>query len=225
MTLSRRLARISIVMSDPRTNMALRPDDPRADDALMAAWVGGDASSFEHLYARHQAALYRFIRRVLGPALAAHVDEVFQDTWMRVVRSREGWRADSAATFRTWLFTLANHRAIDVLRRSGREVSLDASGDDDAAPWEPEATAWQHWPAPPGDAPQGDELAFWRRAGERQHATELAGSQHADAHGRVSFGDRGCRGHFECAQRGSASERRGSPDGDRRGSRPPTAPR
>ncbi len=146
--------------------MASRPDDPRADDALMVAWVEGDATAFECLYARHQVALYRFVRRLLGTTLAAHVDEVFQDTWMRVVGARESWRADRAATFRTWLFTLAHHRAIDVLRRSGREVSLDA-GDDDEAPWEPDATAWQHWPPPPSAAPQGDELAFWRRAGER----------------------------------------------------------
>ncbi len=144
----------------------MAPTDP-PDDALMTAYANGDAAAFEQLYARHQAGLYRFVRRLLGSALSAQVDEVFQDTWLRVVRSRESWRADSAATFRTWLFTLANHRAIDVLRRSGREISLDAAGDEDDAPWEPEATAWQHWPAPPGAAPQGDELAFWRRAGER----------------------------------------------------------
>ena len=31
----------------------------------------------------------------------------------------------------------------------------------------PRPRAWQHWPAPAGAAPQGDELAFWRRAGEK----------------------------------------------------------
>ena len=39
--------------------------------------------------------------------------------------------------------------------------------DDDAPPWEPDGVPWQHWPAPADAAPHGDELAFWRRAGER----------------------------------------------------------
>jgi len=137
-----------------------------ADDALMAAYAAGDAAAFEALYSRHQLALYRFIRRLLGPALAAQTDEVFQDTWLRVVHARERWQPQGAS-FRTWLYTLAHHRVIDVWRRSGREVSLQA---DDAASWEPDAAEgppWQHWPAPASAAPHADELVFWRRAGER----------------------------------------------------------
>ena len=133
----------------------------------MAAYASGDAAAFEALYARHRGALYRFVRRLLGSALGAQVDEVFQDTWLRVVHARATW-APQGATFRTWLFTLAHHRAIDVLRRSGREVALDALNDDDTdEPWLPDAPAWQHWPAPASAAPQADELLFWRRAGVR----------------------------------------------------------
>ena len=140
------------------------------DDALMLAYAQGDAAAFEQLYARHQAGLYRFVRRLLGSAHSAQVDEVFQDTWLRVVRTRERWQPQGAA-FRTWLFTLAHHRVVDLLRRSGREVSVDAFEDEEGGePWQPDASggaAWQHWPAPAGSAPQGDELAFWRRAGEK----------------------------------------------------------
>ena len=134
------------------------------DDALMSAYAAGDASAFEQLYTRHQAGLYRFIRRLLGPALAAQTDEVFQDTWLRVVHARASWQPQGAS-FRTWLFTLANNRVIDIWRRSGREVSLDL--DDEAGPWEPDGSAWQQWPAPASSAPHSEELAFWRRAGER----------------------------------------------------------
>ena len=132
----------------------------------MRAYAGGDARAFERLYARHQAGLYRFVRRLLGTALHAQTDEVFQDTWLRVVQARARWEPQGA-TFRTWLYTLAHHRVIDMLRRSGREVSLDARADDGEAPWEPEGTAWQHWPAPTSAASHTEELAFWRRAGER----------------------------------------------------------
>ena len=136
------------------------------DDALMSAYARGDAAAFEQLYARHQAALYRFVRRLLGSALSAQADEVFQDTWLKVVRCAQRW-APQGATFRTWLFTLAHHRVIDLLRKSGREVALDAFEDDGDEPWQPDAEAWQHWPAPAGAAPQGEDLAFWRRAGEK----------------------------------------------------------
>jgi RNA polymerase sigma-70 factor (ECF subfamily) len=135
-----------------------------SDDDLMRAYAQGDASAFETLYTRHQAALYRFVRRLLGPSLSAQADEVFQDTWLKVVNARQRW-SPQGATFRTWLFTLAHHRVIDIWRRSGREVSVDTEDD---SPWEPEADApWQHWPAPSGAAAHGEELAFWRRAGER----------------------------------------------------------
>jgi len=142
------------------------PSTEPSDDMLMSAYANGSAAAFERLYERHQAGLYRFVRRLLGSALSAQTDEVFQDTWLRVVHSRERW-SPQGASFRTWLFTLAHHRVIDLLRRSGREVALDAFDGADTEPWEPDATAWQHWPAPPSAAPQSDELAFWRRAGER----------------------------------------------------------
>ena len=148
-------------MSDDDANS----DQPDDDDALMRAYAQGDARAFGHLYARHHAALYRFVRRVLGQAHAAQADEVFQEAWLRVVRSRQQWSPRGAA-FRTWLFTLAHHCAIDVLRKSGREVSIDAADEDDAdaAPWQPQAALWQGWPAA---ADAVEDSAFWRAAGAR----------------------------------------------------------
>jgi RNA polymerase sigma-70 factor (ECF subfamily) len=136
-----------------------------SDEALMSAYAQGDAGAFTLLYQRHQAGLYRFVRRLLGPSLAAQADEVFQDTWLRVVHARERWEPQGAS-FRTWLFTLANHRVIDLWRRSGREVSIET--EDDEAPWEPDASsaAWQQWPQP-GLSQASEDLAFWRRAGEQ----------------------------------------------------------
>lgn len=143
--------------------MSLPAPPSPTDAALLAAFAQGDARAFERLYARHEAALYRFVRRLLGQAAAQHADEVFQDTWLRAIQARREWRADdpSGASFRTWLFTIAHHRAVDSLRRLGREVSSDADGDE--APWEPEPAPWADWPAPA--AP--DDRAFWRAAGQR----------------------------------------------------------
>ena len=142
------------------------PESEPTDDALMAAYARGDTRAFERLYARHQSALYRFVRRLLGTALAAQVDEVFQDTWLRAVQARATW-SPQGASFRTWLFTLAHHRAIDLLRKSGREVTIDAHDTENGEPWQPEGAPWQHWPQPADASVPGEDRVFWRHAGER----------------------------------------------------------
>jgi RNA polymerase sigma factor (sigma-70 family) len=141
------------------TNFALLDDD-----TLMAAYAAQQDRAFNVLYERHRGGLYRFVRRLLGPQHSALVDEVYQDTWLRVVHARAQW-VPQGATFRTWLFTLAHHRAVDVLRRTGREVAWHDS--DDAAPFEPDGDPWQRWPQAASPAPASDDALFWRRAGVR----------------------------------------------------------
>jgi RNA polymerase sigma-70 factor (ECF subfamily) len=133
------------------------------DDALMRDWARGDVRAFERLYARHQGALYRFVRRLLGREAGAQCDEVFQDTWLRVLQSKERY-TPQGAQFRTWLFTLAHHRAIDLLRRSGRELQIPDDDADDREPFAPETVPWSHWPRPDEAI---DNQVFWRRAGAR----------------------------------------------------------
>ena len=148
--------------------------DP-SDDQLMRDFARGDGRAFERLYARHERALYRFVRRLLGQAAAAQVDEVFQDTWMRAIEACQAWQPQGA-TFRTWLFTIAHHRAIDCLRKSGREVALEGDEDDSGhEPFTPAGTPWSTWPSvPAGHAGSGgpsggqaEDRIFWRRAGQR----------------------------------------------------------
>jgi RNA polymerase sigma factor (sigma-70 family) len=139
---------------------AMTPDDD-SDDELMRAFASGDARAFERLYARHQAPLYRFVRRLLGRAAAAQADEVFQDAWMKLIQQRHDWKPQGAA-LRTWLFTLAHHRAVDCLRKSGREVSAEP---EEGAPWEPAASPWAGWPEPVAGG--ADDQVFWRAAGHK----------------------------------------------------------
>jgi RNA polymerase sigma factor (sigma-70 family) len=127
------------------------------DEDLMLAYARGDAAAFDALYARHETALYRFVRRLLGSALAAQADEVFQETWLRIVVARASFRPQGAS-WRTWAFTIAHNLAMDRLRVSGREVLVDMEGEGDA-PLE--------WLMARLDqvAPATEDLAFWRAAG------------------------------------------------------------
>jgi RNA polymerase sigma-70 factor (ECF subfamily) len=131
------------------------------DLALMSAFAAGHVQAFEWLYQRHHAALYRFVRRLLGRDGASQADEVFQDTWLRVVHAKARY-VPQGASFRTWLFTLAHQRTVDELRRSGREAAVPE--DDDGEPFVPEGAPWTSWPRPEDAI---DELVFWRRAGAR----------------------------------------------------------
>ena len=127
------------------------------DEALMLAYARGDAAAFDLLYARHEAGLYRFVRRLLGSALAAQADEVFQDAWMRIVAARGRFQPHGAA-WRTWAFTIAHNAAMDRLRVAGRETTPEREEDgDDPLDWLM-ARADQL-------APSSEDLAFWRAAG------------------------------------------------------------
>ncbi len=137
------------------------PEHDTSDHHLMLAYAAGDASAFDVLYARHEAAMYRFVRRVLGPALAAQADEVFQDTWLRIVAARASF-LPQGASWRTWAFTIAHHAAMDRLRVSGRELSMDGmAGDESGDPldWLQGALDAAH--------PSTEDLAFWRAAGKQ----------------------------------------------------------
>jgi RNA polymerase sigma factor (sigma-70 family) len=134
-----------------------RPHRELPDEDLMLAYARGDATAFDVLYARHEAALYRFVRRLLGARLAAQADEVFQETWLRVVTARASFKPQGAS-WRTWAFTIAHNLAMDRLRVSGREVTVD--GSDDAG----EALDWLMAEAD-RVAPSSEDLAFWRAAG------------------------------------------------------------
>src|SRR6188768_2117772 len=127
------------------------------DEELMLAYAGGDPAAFDVLYQRHEAGLFRFVRRLLGAAGAAQADEVFQDTWLRIVAARASFRPQGAA-WRTWAFTIAHNAAMDRLRVSGREVGVERDEDGD------EPLDWLM--AQAGLlAPSSEDQAFWRAAG------------------------------------------------------------
>ena len=129
------------------------------DDQLMLAYAGGDAGAFDELYARHEGSLFRFVRRVLGAPLAAQADEVFQDTWVRIIGARASF-TPQGASWRSWAFTIAHNLAMDRLRASGRETGVESWDDgDDALDWIAAKLDMTH--------PSSEDVAFWRAAGRQ----------------------------------------------------------
>lgn len=84
----------------------------------MAAYCAGDAGSFNALYARHQARLYRYVlRTVAAPQVAS---DVFQDVWMKLVQAASSWRAEQAVA--PWLYAVARNRALDHVKLFKNQV-------------------------------------------------------------------------------------------------------
>lgn len=96
-----------------RIAYASRVGTERTDEELMNAWAAGELRAFETLYARHRGMLYRWLlRNVQQQPLA---EELFQETWARVVAARQRWRPE--ARFTTWLLQIAHNLMVDHWRR------------------------------------------------------------------------------------------------------------
>ena len=154
------------------------------DDQLMLAYAGGDTTAFDVLYARHEGGLYRFVRRLLGVRLSAEVDEVFQETWVRIITARDSFSPQGAA-WRTWAFTIAHNLAMDRLRASGRQRVVPVHDDDDGGLDAVQRISGQllNGQGQPVNAahPSAEDVAFWRSAGRRLLAclNELPDDQRA----------------------------------------------
>ena len=94
-----------------------------SDEALMLAYGRGEARAFETLYARHRGPLFRFIGRSVRDR--ALVDELFQETWSRVIAARTRYRPD--ARFTTYLMQIAHNLIVDHFRRSRPTVQGEAA--------------------------------------------------------------------------------------------------
>lgn len=88
---------------------------------LMAYSCRGDVSSLSALVQRHSVWMQAFLRGLLPSE--TDVEDVFQETWVRVVKSATKYRGGRV---KPYLAVVARSAAMDRLRQAGRMVSLDA---------------------------------------------------------------------------------------------------
>ena len=87
-----------------------------SDETLVAAVARGDAHALEVLCRRWESSLHRLIWRQTG---GRDVDDLHQETWLRVVRA--AGRFDATKRFSTWLFRIAINCCRDWQRRRPAE--------------------------------------------------------------------------------------------------------
>lgn len=84
------------------------------DFALVQAMAGGDVTALNELYTRHGANILNYLTSMLRDRQLA--EEVLQDVMLAAWDHASGFRGESKV--RTWLLTIARHRAINTQRRT-----------------------------------------------------------------------------------------------------------
>lgn len=92
------------------------------DEALMAAYQGGNLRAFELLFERHRRPLFTFLVHRLGDRALA--EDLFQDVFLRIAKKHESFEA--GRRFRPWLFTIAHNAIIDHHRRTSVRSAINA---------------------------------------------------------------------------------------------------
>lgn len=105
-----------------------------SDAALVARVVADDdRAAFELLVRRHQSPLRAFLRRLVRND-AARADDLAQETFIKLFRSMDTYRAQ--AKFSTWLYRIAYRTFLDDWRRRAgqqRHESIEDSSAPDTA--------------------------------------------------------------------------------------------
>ena len=91
-------------------------------ESLLARCALGDRAAFQALYEQTSAPLYSSLLRLLRRRDAA--EDVLQEVFVAVWRRAGDYRAAKRRPL-TWLTSIARYRALDILRRQGRERPME----------------------------------------------------------------------------------------------------
>jgi RNA polymerase sigma-70 factor (ECF subfamily) len=97
-------------------NPASEPTE--VDDLTLARAQRGDAAAFRAIVACHQQTVFAFLWRMIGSrGDRGLVEDLTQDTFVRVYRGLASFSIAGPARLRTWILTIATRVALNDLRR------------------------------------------------------------------------------------------------------------
>lgn len=120
-------------------------DAPRApkrtreiDDLTLARAKRGDGPALRSVIEHHERAVFALLSRMLvARASPALVEDLAQETFLKMCVALPRFDVAGPARFSTWLLTIAARTALDACKKSGREgrhVSLAPLDDDESGP-------------------------------------------------------------------------------------------
>lgn len=93
---------------------------PEIDIDLLRRLRDGDAAAFENIYNTFSPVLYQRLLRLLKDTDT--VEEIIQDTFLKLWEKRA--HIDPQQGFKTYLYRIADHLAIDLFRKISRDKAL-----------------------------------------------------------------------------------------------------
>jgi RNA polymerase sigma-70 factor (ECF subfamily) len=104
--------------------------EARRDAELVERLKKGDSKALDELYRRHREASYGIAYRLVGSREDAL--DVVQESFIHVMRGIQTFRGQSS--FRTWLYRIVTHAALDYRRWRALRVADSLDGDTSTEP-------------------------------------------------------------------------------------------
>ncbi|KAF0130361.1 MAG: RNA polymerase sigma-70 factor [Bacteroidetes bacterium] len=99
-----------------------------SDKELVESYLNGNQSSFEILLNRHQSRVFAYIHMLVKDRQLA--DDIFQDTFIKVIRTLKGGSYNEEGKFIQWVMRIAHNLIIDHFRKAKRLPMTDSAPDD-----------------------------------------------------------------------------------------------
>lgn len=94
----------------------MHPEDLADSDLIRSYLDTRDEDCFSALVARYRGRVLRLAASILGPGAGLEAEDVTQEVFVQVHRKLAGFRSESA--FSTWLYRIAQRRALELRRRA-----------------------------------------------------------------------------------------------------------
>ncbi|MBO5353577.1 MAG: RNA polymerase sigma factor [Lachnospiraceae bacterium] len=92
------------------------------DESDYSAFLAGDNTGFERLVIRYKDGLIYYLNKIIKNITIA--EDLAQDAFVEVYVHKERF-VPGRASFKTYLYTIGHHKAVDYVRKNQREVLTD----------------------------------------------------------------------------------------------------
>lgn len=106
--------------------MSMDSKNRMTDDALVKAYIGGDAEAFDCLLARHQDRLFQHISYAVHDEDLAN--DIFQETFVKAILSLRKGNYVEQGQFFAWLSRIAHNLVLDHFKTQRGQCSYDEDG-------------------------------------------------------------------------------------------------
>ena len=95
----------------------------KKDTENIKDFLAGNMNGFNNLYIRYERQLFFYIKSMVYSRETA--EDIFQEVWLQVIKKLP--KFSFKGVFRNWLYTIAHHKTIDFIRKSGKEKTVSIS--------------------------------------------------------------------------------------------------